>query len=70
MVKAVRTSYELEQQHAEALKRLAGALGFVQSRGPGKGELPNVSAMLRALSEADHDAAVQCMTKLGVVAEA
>lgn len=62
----VRTSYELRQSQAEKLKQIAGDLGFVQSRGPGAGELPNVSALLRALGDVDRAALVAALRKLGV----
>lgn len=70
MGEVIRTSYELEAQHAEALRNLAAALGFVQTRGAGAGKLGNISAMLRALAEADHTKTVAALRLLDVEAEA
>jgi protein tyrosine/serine phosphatase len=66
MSEIIRTSYELEVRHAEALRSLAEALGFVQTRGAGAGRLGNVSALLRSLAEADHDKTVAALKMLGV----
>lgn len=69
----VRTSYELEQQHADSLRAIAGDLGFIQTRGAGAGMLPNISAFLRSLAEqveADRPRVVSALRALGVEAEA
>ena len=63
---ASRTSYELDQEHTDMLKAVAGALGFYQTRGPGTGTVPNISAMLRALAEVDEKTLVAGLRKLGV----
>lgn len=68
----VRTSYELEQQHAESLRAVAGSLGFVQTRGAGAGLLPNISAFLRALAEhaeRDRGRVVEALRAIGVEAQ-
>lgn len=64
--KPVRTSYELEAEHAESLKAIAEELGYFQVRGAGAGKLPNVSALLRALAEADKDKMVAVLRKAGI----
>lgn len=65
----VRTSYELEQQHADSLRAIAGDLGFIQTRGAGAGMLPNISAFLRSLAEQaenDRPRVVEALRGLGV----
>lgn len=66
MAAKVRTSFEMEAEHLDNLKRLAGGLGFVQTRGAGVGELPNISAFLRALGAADPDKVVAALAAVGV----
>lgn len=66
MAKKVRTSFELEADHMDALKAIAGDLGFYQTRGAGAGELPNISAFLRALATADHRHVVAALGALGI----
>lgn len=68
----VRTSYELEQQHAESLRAVAGDLGFIQTRGAGAGLLPNISAFLRSLAEqaeGDRGRVVDALRSIGVEAQ-
>lgn len=68
----VRTSYELEQQHADSLRTIAGDLGFIQTRGAGAGMLPNISAFLRSLAEQaeqDRSRVVEALRALGVAAQ-
>ena len=40
----------LARDEIKKLERLALALGYFQTRGPGAGELGNVSAMMRAIA--------------------
>ena len=49
MAKA-RVTLELNEDDLQRLQEVAAALGYRQTRGPGAGSLPNVSALIRALA--------------------
>jgi len=47
----MQTAIQIEDEHLEALKRLATRLGLFQTRGAGAGTLPSVSAAVRLLAD-------------------
>jgi hypothetical protein len=51
---AKRSSFAIEPEDVERLEELARIHGYVQTRGPGKGQgLGSISALLRAIARGD-----------------
>ena len=61
-----KITLELNNDDLAAFRDVAEELGYVNTRGPGAGQLPNVSAMLRDLALVRTDSLVEAFRLLGL----
>ena len=62
-----RTTFNISREDMAALRALAADLGLYTERGPGAGEIGNITQLLRQLAGAYHQDRAQARATLGAL---